>query len=1328
MKFYQTLFLYLTLGIACSTMSAQTYLFDLEVIGVENGLPEREVYDLVVDKKGYLWISTQGAISRYDGNHFKTYTYRQLNINEYRPASLAVDEHNNIWYVEHQLLEGNNHSGVINTSNDSIYTLESYTNGVFKSKNIHSLNCAFENPNLWYLTSHEGSIYEYKNGSFKEIYTLEIVDAIKTAIHCEPNGKGAHWIIHNNKIINLQHKQPRDSFMFKEEHISLVKVDQAQNSLIVASFNDKKNATFWEFRDNQFIPYQVPSKLSDNVIRLEKDFNTYLIKDTIFILDDNHQILFKQQNPVGGNMPNMINYLKEQQIILLSTPNGIIKIKRRKKPFKVSHKGYSIRGLYAEKDYLWVGGERLNKKVHLPTGAAEPLIIQYVNDPYLAFTRNFKDSNNNWWLGTNANILVKGLSNNTQQSIYKRVGQVGELSIPFENPQTGKLWIGTSTGLIFFDKTTQQFIPFELTKRDAIINIKHLYQNEKGIWILTNEGIFLMDAQSETILKHYTEADGFPNINFMHLHEDVNGIFWLATKGGGLIKWDIAQNTIQEYTKAQGLSHNVLYAVYEDDYENLWLPSDYGLMQFDKNTLTTKVYLPQNGISHEEFNTFSHAQAADGTLYFGGLNGMIEFHPKVFHDKNNNYSPPLLLTSVKLLEAETSQFKDITSTYIKHKAIELAPDYQMVELEVSLLDYESTKNNQYAYQIEGYQNNWTYTKDNTISIFKLPYGDYQVNLKARGPSGLWTDKIVTFPLIVSTPFYLRGWFLFSLLSLAILGVVIFIKRREVNLQKDRIRLEQEIKKRTATIVKQTKELEALDKAKTRFFSNITHEFRTPLTLIIGPLRQIIKESKDMTLVNRLTDVTKNAQQILRLINQLLDISKSESGNLKVEISQGDLTAHTRELVDEFQRLAKQKNQRLVFSAQQTEWITNFDRDKWSKIIYNLTFNAIKFTLENGLIELSLTKKTNQDTEWIHLKIKDSGVGIEASQLSQIFNRFYQADNSMTRLQEGTGVGLALVKELVELQEGEISVTSKVNVGTTFEVLLPIPKITSLEMVENKSIKPELISPVIQQVEQSTVGVVDTSTNKEQALKILLIEDNQEMLQYTVSCLDSKKYDIHTAVNGVKGIAKALTLVPDLIVSDVMMPLKDGFEVTKTIRQNLATSHIPIILLTAKAALESRLEGLERGADAYLTKPFSSEELVMRVQKLIEIRQLLQKRYQNQNFVEEQEIESYQNEDIFIRQLKRIINNNLDNSKLGGEMIAKKIGVSRMQLHRKLKALTNQSTSVYIQNIRLKEAFRLIKEKELNISEIAYKTGFSTPNHFSRLFKQKYGIPPSKVGK
>ncbi|MCB0854298.1 MAG: response regulator, partial [Bacteroidetes bacterium] len=497
----------------------------------------------------------------------------------------------------------------------------------------------------------------------------------------------------------------------------------------------------------------------------------------------------------------------------------------------------------------------------------------------------------------------------------------------------------------------------------------------------------------------------------------------------------------------------------------------------------------------------------------------------------------------------------------------------------------------------------------------------------------------------------------------------------------------------------------LDKAKTRFFFIFTHEFRTPLTLIIGPLEQLMEEQENLPAYQRLLGIFKNARQLLSLINQMLDLSKLEGGRMRIEVSRGDIVRYTREITSRFQPLADKKAQILRITSLQDSWETHFDKKKWNKIVYNLVSNAIKFTPENGTIELQLHCVNREGSQLIQLLVKDSGIGIDKEVLPHIFDRFYQVDSSSTRIQGGTGIGLSLVKELVELQGGSISVISKVGQGTTFKVEIPV--LDEAIYRESGDLVEENIStfgldhpihiPDKRNGDTEEVYSTNAKNGTQEKLRLLLIEDNDEMRAYIRQCIDESKYQILEACNGQEGIEQALTHVPDLIISDVMMPKKNGFEVVQIIRSHLITSHIPVILLTARASLDSRLEGLKRGADAYLTKPFSPQELTLRIHKIIEIRQILQARYASSESLTDIDANSFEQEDAFVKELKTLILEHLNAPDFNGEKIVKHFGVSRTGLYNKVKALTGQGVSEYIRLIRLERAYQFIQEDNLSLS-------------------------------
>jgi len=504
-------------------------------------------------------------------------------------------------------------------------------------------------------------------------------------------------------------------------------------------------------------------------------------------------------------------------------------------------------------------------------------------------------------------------------------------------------------------------------------------------------------------------------------------------------------------------------------------------------------------------------------------------------------------------------------------------------------------------------------------------------------------------------------------------------------------------------------LKELDRIKTKLYTNITHEFRTPLTVILGVAKEAI--------------VQRNAQQLLYLVNQMLDLSRLESGKLKLQLIQADVISFLKYIAEAFQSLADQKGIDLTFSTAAEELIMDYDPERLQQVVSNLLSNAIKFTPEGGSIKIIANRHRKLSiSDYLLLSVQDNGRGIPPDQRSRIFDRFYQADDSLTRQEEGTGIGLALTKELVELMDGEIEVESEVAKGTTFSVWLPISKNAATKKQEAVT---GHFKPITEPAELGKAPVEEgafPSITDAQRPTILIIEDNQDVRQYLTSYLQGQ-YQLLYATNGQEGIDIALAELPDIIVSDVMMPVKDGFELCRELKGQMLTSHIPIILLTARADIEAKLEGLEYGADAYLAKPFEKKELEIRLRKLIELRQKLQTRYNQPDFQAEP---ATQKEDSFILKIKEHLHAKLDDENFGIEALCKALHLSRGHLHRKLKALTGKSTSHFIRQIRLQEAHRLLQQGDLNVSEIAYKVGYKDPSYFSKLFSAQYGKPPSQV--
>jgi len=564
--------------------------------------------------------------------------------------------------------------------------------------------------------------------------------------------------------------------------------------------------------------------------------------------------------------------------------------------------------------------------------------------------------------------------------------------------------------------------------------------------------------------------------------------------------------------------------------------------------------------------------------------------------------------------------------------------------------------------------------------------------------------------------------LFYLKAATIIEVIIFSLGLAYRQRQQKVASQQaDFRLKESQLIQEKQNLEAsrlqeLNEFKTRFYTNITHEFRTPLTVIMGISENIKKHEEEKNLIRR------NSQNLLRLINQLLDLSRLESGKLGLHKVHRDIIVNLLYLTESFYPTATQKNIRLLFHSEEETVMMDFDEEKVQQIVYNLLSNALKYTQEYGKVILHTSKLEQEGQAFLKLKFKDNGIGIPPDNINFIFDQFYQVNQNNSPTGDSSGIGLALTKELVELMNGSISVQSEEGKGTEFVVLLPIE--AQLEPLTERP--DELVAPAVPGLDNIPSAAQEVPGQKvsspTSALpQLLIIEDNPDIITYIETIVEDS-YSITTAQNGALGIQQALDVIPDIIISDVMMPEKSGYEVCKTLKQDVRTSHIPIILLTAKSTQADKVEGLKYGADAYLTKPFDKEELIIRLEKLIASRRQLQQLYAGANG--NSSVTATSVDEIFLQDLRAQIEIYLSDPEFGVTRLAESVSMKQMQVYRKLKALTNQTPSQFIRSYRLRKGLELLDKGELNISQVAYETGFADPSYFSRVFQQEFGKSPS----
>ncbi|TAK65757.1 MAG: hybrid sensor histidine kinase/response regulator, partial [Bacteroidetes bacterium] len=835
-------------------------------------------------------------------------------------------------------------------------------------------------------------------------------------------------------------------------------------------------------------------------------------------------------------------------------------------------------------------------------------------------------------------------------------------------------------------------------------------------------------------------------ISIMEDPAEPHKYFWVGTEGAGLNKFEKATGKCIHVTTRNGLPNNVVYTIFPDTFGRLWMSTNNGLCRLDPKTMSFKYYDINDGLQGMEFNRERNFQAVDGKIYLEGTGGMNVFYPEEIIE--NPHAPNLVFTDFKLhgrsvswLEPGSPLKQSITET----KEIVLPYEQNILSIEFAALDFSNPRNNEYSYRLEGYSDEWTTpSKDHSATFTNLSPGSYTLRVRGSNNDGIWNETGISLSIIIMPPWY-RTWWAYIGYAGIVLGALIIFRRYDLR----RIRLKDQLELAHA----KEAQLKEVDQLKMQFFQNISHEFRTPLTLILGPIEKLLNnvvpeetQKRDLRMMRR------NAQRLLRLINQLLDLSKIEAGGITLQASKGNFVAFIRGVTMSFHSLAERKGIFFDIQTEVEEIELYFDKEKMEKIIINLLSNAFKFTPDHGEIVVSLTTPLTpspspggrgggeRGVRGVKVSVRDTGIGIPPEKLPRIFDRFYQVDSTSTRMQEGTGIGLALVKDLVTLHHGTISVTSEPGKGSEFTVTLPLGKshLKQEEIVDEPTTD---VIPVLPKIEgesevSSELGESEilrplrrTQNDNESDKPILLvIEDNADVREYIKSYLFSI-YTVLEAHDGAEGVEKAKETIPDLIISDVMMPKMDGYEVCSRLKQDETTSHVPIILLTAKAAKEDKIGGLETGADDYLIKPFDSTELLVRVKNLIESRRKLREKF-GKELVALKPAEVVVNtvDRQFLTKVMEAIEQQMGDEQFGVNELADATGLSSKQLQRKLKGLANTTANDFIRSFRLQRAKELLQKDTTTIAEVAYSVGFSSPAYFTKCFSEQFGMTPSEARK
>ncbi len=947
-------------------------------------------------------------------------------------------------------------------------------------------------------------------------------------------------------------------------------------------------------------------------------------------------------------------------------------------------------------------------KISLMTGKEIPInLSQYGYDSGLNNVQSVRIGSEIWVPVTNGRVIIDGATGAFKERVeYEGFTHLWEVE--------GDLFGITNDGMLLSIIAQERKVS-PLNNGVVIPSAKSIRDIEtvgRTTVFGTNSGLVLYNHENDSI-RIYGTKDGLIDSNVQCLEVLENGELVIGFFGAGIQYFNLENGAGTVVGLANGLSNGTITAILEDDENRLWVATYNGLnILVDRNKVVRKLY-KGDGLSTSEFNRFSSTRLADGRMVFGSILGVNIFDP------NELFKSVKLQRDVRIYPfyCEYYPYNEDSLRYIQTPSelpqlIELSPERANLSLTFGLSDYLFPDNQEYAYRLRNISEKWiSLGGQKQLNLFNLTPGTYDLEIIGYDIRGVSSDRPLSTKIIVHRFFYQTWWFILIIVApIAMVAMAWFrrLRNEKINLELEVEKATEKISKDNQVIAAQAERLQDLDEIKSRFFTNVSHEFRTPITVIQGMTELIDKDPKQWT-EKGVKIIHRNSSSLLDLVNKILDIRKLESGEIRINLVHGDIVVYLNYISESFVSHAASLEVSMKFKSMVASIGMDYDQQHMLSIVSNLLSNAIKNTPRGGDITINVNEKEQK----LILEVIDTGRGIKTEDLPYVFDQFYQTGSGASGV--GSGIGLAYTKELVDKLGGEISVSSEENMGTIFTLMLPIqhnsekqpdsfegPKMEVVDMNESYSIPPHI----------------------DNLPTLLIVEDNKDVAEYIIACMSSR-YNIYAAGDGQQGILLAIQHVPDAIISDVMMPIKDGFVLCKTLKSDQRTSHIPIVLLTAKADEESRFEGLSYGADAYLSKPFNREELLIRIEKLIEIRLTLQNKYKS--FVPQPQAGVSLNlEELFISRIHELIEEHLDDSKYGINEVCSDLGISRTQLHQKLKALTGRSTSIYIRSIRLDHSKGMVTNSRLTISEIAYSVGFEDPSYFTRTFTEEFGMSPSQM--
>jgi len=1296
--------------ICTMTVAAQQLIMsNQQTFKTEDGLPQSLVTGIVQDRDGFIWVGTQGGLARYDGRAFKTLSKQQLTGTGFRShviTALAYNSNNHI-AIQYQ-------GGHVDDFDPDSFMITPVTGGKKnlplikqllvksdKSDNLFNLALRAKNGKGVYWTDPETGqevIVSKENGSIhNDTIAAMAQDREGNIILLTPSGaeisrdKGRSFTCTPFRI-------PYDSTinMFKET------VTMPDNTLIIRYKNTLARiniaARTVSYIQSPFI--NEPQRIMANMPQVDLQGRLYFLQNGgVYRQEKNGGLFCLWQRPANSTLNITACFIDRDDVLWVSlNAQGL---------YKVNLKANSFRSFTYEKGFF----PDVMKLAGIPETSLPPDWFpgKYHYEFYSAYGRD------------SLLYVCYGLPDSIQQvsNVQYRKGQrLIPLAFPVRKRTAlrgicispdNEIWVGDifNGGLWYWkNKESQpQFFPFDTATTAAIRTIADIKCTGQKIWVSTHgAGLWLFKKDSIARGTRIQQGDKrIPdNLTDIYISRTNPSQLWIGSRGEGLILFDEKKGITKIFTEEDGLPNNTVYCIVADRSGTLWISTNRGICRFNPITYSSSYYVKADGLAGNEFNRYHKFCFSDGRIGMGGLDGFSVFDPASFSDKPGAMPVPIGITGIDINNVPqnfNNRSSLVKEPFNELNALRLPYNKNYLSVEFAALQFNEPGKIQYRYMLKGADNTWHESGNNNIATYtQLRPGRYTLLMNATGSNGVWSKEIKKLDIIIRPPFW-ANWWAYSFYIL----VIVFLINLYLRYHQKRLKEQQQL----AFKQKEAAQLKQLDVIKDRFFSNITHEFRTPLTLILTPLEKLQQDhSLPPQVGNTLNMMSRNARQLLRLVNESLDFSKLDKGQMKVNLSHGDFDEFARGIVQQFTSAAEEKQIRLNYSSEGIQGMYLFDEEKWEKILFNLINNSLKFTNPGG--NVNVMARINADQ--IEINVSDSGIGISPDHLPKIFERFYQVDDSDTRHYEGTGIGLALVKELVTLMNGSIDAESIPGKGSSFRIAMP------LQPAQITGPKELTAEPVSNAPSEKNNG------HAEKPL-ILVAEDNDQLREY-LSKGFTTDWHIITAPDGLKAYEMILSEMPDVVVSDLMMPGRDGLELCSMVKHDQRTGHIGFILLTSRATHDSKLKGLETGADDYVVKPFHLDELQYRISNLLQLQQ------KQREFLRLQALPSHPGpvlpkvSDEFIRHIYELLDAHLNDPQLNVDFLSRNLSLSRSSLNRKLKTLLDISANDLIRRYRLQQATSMLAAGN-DITSTAYQTGFNTPSYFSQCFREQYGITPSE---